>query len=181
MSRDVERWERDHRFLRAFGDLLGVEGGYANIAGDAGGETIFGVASRYHPELWADGPPRLDQAAALAYADYWQPAGCDRIAHYGVAFLTFDIAYNSSVQDSVQFLQESVNLWRPEAEEIVEDGRFGPATQRAVNGLRHQRALAMYLAGERLEEIRQRIRERPDQRKFLASWGNRLRAAIDSD
>lgn len=178
MSRDVARWEHDHRFLRAFGLLLGAEGGYANVRADAGGETIYGVSRRHHPELWEDGAPTLDDAAGVAYREYWRPAGCDRIRAFGLAYLVFDVAYNSGVRDAVLFLQRALNLYRAGPERVAEDGRFGPQTRRAANDVRSPDAVVVYVAAQRVREIEDRVGARADQRQFLDSWGRRLRDAL---
>ena len=97
---------------------------------------------------------------------------------FQVAYLHFDQAVNRGPGAAVRILQEAVNLFRPDHEDIAVDGRFGPATAGAVNDVRYPQALAVYMVGNVTEEIEARIREAPGQIVHLASWGHRLAAAL---
>lgn len=177
----MKDWYTDHRYLRAFGVLLRAEGGFADNPNDVGGRTIFGIAEAYHPEAWEDGPPDLEEAADIYFEDYWIPSGAAQIEPFMVAYLHFDQAVNRGPGAAVRILQEAVNLFRPDAEDIAVDGRFGPQTAEAVNDVRYPRALAVYMVGGVVERIEERIREAPSQMEFLATWGHRMHAALTEE
>jgi len=112
-------------FDDAFRELLGNEGGYSNVAGDPGGETMFGITKRvavangYTEEMKA---LPLERAKAIAKAQYWDRYHCDELP-YEIAFQMFDAAYNGGYP--VKWLQQAAKV-RP-------DGIIGPGTVRAVN------------------------------------------------
>jgi lysozyme family protein len=166
---DVEIWATDDVFLRAFGVLLGEEGGFVDDPDDSGGRTIFGVSERSHPHAWEGGAPTLDDAARIAYQDYWRASGADRISSWDVRLEVFTSAYLMGPGTAVRFLQQAMNALEG-AGTLRVDGRFGPKTRAAVNGYRDPVALTAalnVLQGERAFEIAQK---NASQRRFLRSW-----------
>lgn len=110
-------------FESAFTALIGNEGGYVDNPKDPGGATRYGVTQRVARKHGYMGDMRelpLETARAIAKAEYWTPAGCDKLEAH-VAFQVFDGAYNSGVAQSVKWLQAAVGA--------TMDGRFGPQTQ----------------------------------------------------
>lgn len=78
-------------FDEAFRLTIGLEGKMSNDPSDPGGFTIWGLASRYHPEV--------TEHTTIAYAkevylrQYWIPAGCDE-APFPWDICLFDSAVN---------------------------------------------------------------------------------------
>jgi lysozyme family protein len=105
-------------FDEAFKVLIGHEGGYVNDPRDPGGETKFGISKRAHPKEDIRNMT-LGRAKAIYLADYWTPAGCDRLPP-DIAFDLFDTAVNSGVRTAVMMLQEAVGA--------TKDGAVGPVT-----------------------------------------------------
>jgi lysozyme family protein len=105
-------------FDEAFKALIGHEGGYVNDIRDPGGETKFGISKRAHPKEDIRNMS-LERAKAIYLADYWIPAGCDRLPP-DIAFDLFDAAVNSGVRQAVMMLQEAVGA--------AQDGVVGPVT-----------------------------------------------------
>jgi len=97
-----------NNFRKALKFVLDHEGGYVNDKDDPGGETKWGIAKRYHPEL--DIKMLLPEQAARIYADeYWVPSGCDGIAH-PYSTVVFDTAVNCGVSRAVMWLKQAEDI-----------------------------------------------------------------------
>lgn len=111
-------------FEKALEHVLQFEGGYVNDPHDPGGETIYGISRRHHPEAWKDGKPTKKLAAEIYRRMYWERLRCSELPA-AVAVLVFDGAINQGRSDSVRFLQL--------ASGARVDGVIGPMTIRAAN------------------------------------------------
>ena len=84
-----------NNFRRALQFTLKWEGGYVNHPNDPGGETKWGIAKRYHPDL--DIKNLTAEEAATIYAnEYWDAAGCDDIP-FPFCVAVFDTAVRCGV------------------------------------------------------------------------------------
>jgi lysozyme family protein len=127
-------------FEAAFAALMNNEGGYSNNPADPGGETMWGITAavaRRHGYTSAMRDLPQATAAVIAHAEYWVPAGCDKLGTR-LAGQVFDGAYNSGVGQSVRWLQQ--------AADSVVDGAFGPKTAQACNALGEDTLIARYNA-----------------------------------
>lgn len=106
-------------FERALAILGPIEGGYVNDPADPGGETIYGISRRAHPEAWRLGPPSKEEAAAIYKSEYWDAVGGDLLP-WPINLLTFDFAVNSGSHRAVAELQQNLN--------VPADGIVGPKT-----------------------------------------------------
>jgi lysozyme family protein len=63
--------------------ILGFEdpGLTGEITVDAGGRTRYGIAEKYNPNAWKNGPPSLDDAKQIYIDSYWIPGGCDSLVY----------------------------------------------------------------------------------------------------
>lgn len=115
----------DLLFDRCFNFLVGpeIEGGYSNRSPDVdpGGETIYGISRRYHPEMWVDGRPTIAQAKTFYRNTYWIKNGCHKLS-WPVCLLVFDFCVNSG--NAIKVLQRALN--------ISVDGMVGPQTIAAL-------------------------------------------------
>ena len=80
-------------FETAFQHVVAAEGGFANLKGDPGGRTMYGITERDHPDLWRPGPPTLQQAKDRYRRDYWDACRCGELP-WPLAHLVFDAAVN---------------------------------------------------------------------------------------
>lgn len=120
----------DKGFEAALKVILKHEGGYANHPRDPGRRTNLGVTQRVWEE-WVGRKVDAAEMKALTPAkvaplyrkNYWKRAGCDHLPD-GLALCVFDFAVNSGPSRAVKYLQRIVGA--------EQDGRFGPATQKAV-------------------------------------------------
>lgn len=113
-------------FDEAFHELLGHEGGYSNHPDDPGGETMWGITQRVARANGYLGPMRelpVSLAKSIYKELYWDSVRADEVPRQA-RYALFDAAVNSGPVQAVKWLQR--------AAEVADDGKFGPATLRAV-------------------------------------------------
>lgn len=128
-------------FDKAFEHVVGVEGGYVNDPRDPGGETIYGITRRDHPEVWANGTPTMEQAKSIYQRLYWSPVKADQLP-WPLALFVFDAAVNQGVGTAVKLLQKTVGT--------VQDGVLGNNTLAAINRANQTELCSMFLADRAL-------------------------------
>lgn len=128
-------------FDKAFEHVVGVEGGYVNDPRDPGGETIYGITRRDHPQAWANGTPTLEQAKAIYAKLYWTPVKADQLP-WPLALFVFDAAVNQGVGTAIKLLQKTVGT--------VQDGVLGNNTLAAINRANQTELCSMFLADRAL-------------------------------
>lgn len=163
---EVTPWSQIQRD-RILGWILEAEGGYVNDPRDPGGETIYGISRRAHPDAWTNGRPSLAQAKDIYLEQYWKPMLLTQVVETAgtpVAHALMDGAVNQGVGWMTRALQILVNA--------QQDGIMGPETLRKLRA-------TVYRDGQ-LELFRAIIRARRAQYEmiggaFLRGWMNRLR------
>ena len=106
----------DAMFEKALSFVLGVEGGYANVAGDKGGATNKGITTKtYRAWLKKNGMPAKDvknitdnEVRQIYYNEFWKPLGCDKLPSR-VALFIFDTAVNMGVGTGKKYLSRYNN------------------------------------------------------------------------
>jgi len=84
-------------------------GGYTNDSSDPGGETKYGIAKRFHPNL--DIKNLTPEQAAQIYSDeYWAKSGCDSL-EFPLCTAVFDTSVNCGVSRSLSWLRSSANAY----------------------------------------------------------------------
>lgn len=114
-------------FDRAIVIVLREEGGYVNDPSDPGGETIYGISRRSHPEAWSDGRPTVEQAKQIYLEKYWDPVHGDELP-WPLCLFVFDSAVNQGVESAIRMLQRALDT--------VQDGYIGPTTLRLAQASR---------------------------------------------
>ena len=127
-------------FAKALEVVLHHEGGYVNHPGDPGGETIYGISRRSHPDVWAKGRPTLEDAKQIYHRDYWLPIKADAMP-FPVALMVFDAAVNAGNRRAAILLQRALR--------VTADGSIGPVTLAAANRA-DTRTLVNHIAAERI-------------------------------
>ncbi len=127
-------------FAKALDVVLHHEGGYVNHPNDPGGETIYGISRRSHPDVWAKGRPTLEDAKRIYHRDYWLPIKADAMP-YPVALMVFDAAVNAGNRRAAILLQRALR--------VTADGSIGPVTLAAANRA-DTRTLVNHIAAERI-------------------------------
>ncbi len=137
-------------FEQSFLKLMKNEGGYANVKGDSGGETVFGISRNNFPK-W-EGWKTVDTAKELViagnikyinsglrlnapfqklvkefyYNEFWQKVQ-GNLLPTPIDFLVFDFAVNAGVSAGIKMLQRSLGL--------KADGIIGKKTLDAINNI----------------------------------------------
>lgn len=78
-------------FNKAFDIVIGLEGNMTNDPDDPGGFTIWGLASKYNPEVHIG--MTKEQAKPIYLNKYWIPTGCD-VAPFPLDICIFDARVN---------------------------------------------------------------------------------------
>lgn len=154
-------------FDEAFDRLLGHEGGYSDHPADKGGKTMWGVTERVARAHGYTGPMRdfpRDQAKAIYRKSYWDPVKADQLPKH-TRFDVFDGAVNSSVKQSIKWLQQAVGT--------SSDGAIGPKTLAAVAAENPERISKRY-NGFRLAFLA----DRPNWDSFSEGWVRRIAANL---
>ncbi|MGE5659121.1 MAG: glycosyl hydrolase 108 family protein, partial [Actinomycetota bacterium] len=83
-------------FDKALSFSLKWEGGYSNVAGDAGGRTFRGVTEAVARRHGYSDPRQLsdEKIKQIYLSDYWKPARCDRFQSFPAALTCLDTAIN---------------------------------------------------------------------------------------
>lgn len=126
-------------FIKAVDVVLHHEGGYVNHPNDPGGETIYGISRRSHPDVWRNGRPTIEDAKRIYHRDYWLPIKADALP-LPIALMVFDAAVNAGNRQAARFLQRALR--------IHDDGIIGPTTLAAANRA-DTRTLVISIAAER--------------------------------
>lgn len=166
------------------------EGGYCNVVGDAGGETIFGIARNINPhlKLWKImdsykksytnfcranykeleslclGNGEFKKEMESFYKkEYWDKIKGDRIECQHLANALYDFAVNSGVNRAVKSLQEILK--------VKVDGNLGEKTLEAIN--KSDKNLCNELCDKR-KAFFEAIAKKGQNAKFLKGWLNRV-------
>jgi len=165
------------KFDRCFQKLLINEGGYAQLAGDRGGRTWYGVSERHQPEYFARifEAPTPEARVAIAkdcyLKEYWTPMLCEQFPEQ-LAFRLFDAAVVAGKHVAARCLQQACLL---AGATLDVDGVMGPQTLAVARNLyeRYERNVLGWMTWY-LGTHFQNVAEHPEQQKFLWGWGARL-------
>ena len=183
-------------FSEAYKTTMDHEGGYSNLKADLGRETFMGISRRYHPSwvgwrivdrLKSD-PEILNSnqeikplVADFYKAEFWDRFVGDDIPDQEIANELFDTSIQLDVPDAVKILQYSLNKLNREGtlyRNLVEDGRYGPATARALSFIvrNHRDATVLYkmMNVEQGHRYNERMTESEDQEIFARGWYGRV-------
>lgn len=187
-------------FENAYQITLGHEGGYDNDPDDVGGETYKGVARKYYPdwEGWIiideyklnnnpKFPECLDVNASLQEMvrkfykqNYWNLFWGDAIPNQSIANELFDTGVNMGIGRSIKYLQTALNVLNRNGQlyaDIVEDGKFGDGTLKALNAyLAVDKPELLYKIMNILQGMHyiEYMKKDPKQEKFCRGWFSRI-------
>ncbi|NCV50524.1 MAG: hypothetical protein EBW46_12665 [Rhodobacterales bacterium] len=114
----------DRTFETIISQVIEHEGGYVNDPNDRGGETNFGIAKRWFPELDIKNLTK-HQAIDIYYHSYWKPSKADQLPE-DLKATYFDMCVNMGQSQAVKVLQKAINSKK--RTKIAEDGMIGPNT-----------------------------------------------------
>ena len=87
--------------------VLEHEGGYVNDPDDAGGETKYGIAKRWYPDVDIKNLTK-EQAKKIYHTDYWRRGKCDELPSQ-LRHIYFDMCVNFGRGGAVKVLQQAAN------------------------------------------------------------------------
>ena len=167
-------------FNRASKFVLSREGVYSDDPDDPGGETVYGIARKYHPgwagwmivdrlregphyfpESLEDHPDIMPRVREFYRVNIWEKYRCHQLPG-PVAFALFDSVFHCGPR-AIRWLQAGI---LDQGEPIEVDGIIGPQTV-AMAGECHPWRLAMDLLGARMKFY---IRKRRSRRKYWDGW-----------
>lgn len=185
-------------FEKAFNITMGHEGGYNKDPDDAGGETYRGISRIHHPNwlgwnyidnikfvgtdpnqsfVFAD----LDSLVRSFYEDvFWNPMRLDQVSSQAVAEEMFDTGVNQGINDAVQYLQISLNVLNRNGllyPDLVEDGKIGPKTLKALNlalSVGDEEILLIWMNVAQGWHYMAYMRRSPTQEKYARGWAKRV-------
>lgn len=158
---------KEEEFERAIAAVLEHEGGYVNDPDDPGGETNFGIAKRYHPDVDIKNLTR--QAASAIYArEYWTEPGIDKLP-WPVNAKVLDVAVHTSSKRAVKILQAALCRL---GYFVDVDGEIGPRTLKAANAA-NPHALVLGVCREQSDYYASRIEKNPAKAKYRLGWARR--------
>lgn len=168
------------RFTQFTSQLIKNEGFYANHLADKGGETIWGIASKLHPDVFNKIKELLaiDKSQALNFATQWywktfyNPL-YDKLST-PLAYKLFDFSVNAGKLRAVLILQDSVRTLQiaTHQQPITKDGIFGKQTLNAILQLDSEAVLRQYIK-QIVNFYKSIVKRKPTQRVFIKGWINR--------
>lgn len=160
------------RFDRCLRFVLHEEGGLADVKGDHGGLTNFGISTPTFNAAKARGLIKASRVDALTKAEaehvywslYWIEPRCYEFPA-PLDLLAFDAYVQHRPGPAAELLQTAVGT--------VPDGVIGPKTIAAAHQVEAVAAIERYAyARERL--YREIVKADPSQERFLRGWLNRV-------
>jgi len=161
----------DENFYSIIAYVLNVEGGLADVKGDPGGRTNYGVTqstlndarSRF-PEL--NLPATVDaltraQTLSLYYRVFYLACGCNALS-YPLALSLMDAAVNAGLSNAVAFAQRATRL--------SVDGIMGPHTLAAINASNAVEFLIEFNAQRNYHDVQLNSTES----QFELGWSRRV-------
>lgn len=168
-------------FPKAFKTLLGIEGGFVNHPKDRGGATNWGITIQTLSSYMGEGKiATIDDVRNLNQEDaeriyrilYWEPAGCDQIQDWRLAYILFDQCVNRGVRTGVRMLQQALNK-NIKVTDLLEDGIMGPTTVSIINDQTPE-FLGMWFCEVCTEGYARIVEYNQSQVVFLRGWLSRV-------
>ena len=141
------------------------EGGYVNDPTDLGGETKFGIAKRFYPDVDIKNLTE-DEAKDIYRADYWDKNRVEELPEQ-LRHIFFDMCVNQGRGTAVRILQRACVA---KGADIAIDGGFGPGTQNAIETYKPS---VDRVRCYRLKHYYDIVNNKPEQEKFLFGWFKR--------
>jgi lysozyme family protein len=143
--------------------ILKNEGGYVNNPKDPGGETQYGIAKRFHPNIDIKNLT-IGGAMAIYYTEYWLPMNLEGINNDELVLHVFDHGVNAGVVTAIKILQRLVG--------VGDDGVIGDETRRAIREYNGD-ITTDFIKRRKLFYVTL-VQKKPSMRGSLRGWLNRI-------
>jgi len=143
--------------------VLEHEGGYVNDPDDPGGETKYGIAKKFNPDVDIKNLTK-EGAKEIYYEKYWKPSKADQVPDR-LKHIYFDMVVNFGQGGAVKVLQQAAVS---RGHDIAVDGGIGPATIKAIQNVETDRVRAY-----RVLKFARIVIKKPTQEKFWLGWFRR--------
>jgi len=155
--------------LISFDEIIEVtlhhEGGYVHDPNDLGGETNFGIAKRFYPDIDIKNLTE-DDAKEIYRRDYWDKNRVEELPEHLRHFF-FDCCVNMGRGTAVKLLQRACVA---KGADIAIDGGMGPGTMGAIETYKPSlERCRMY----RVKYYMDLVANKPEQERFLFGWFRR--------
>ena len=160
-------------FIFSLNYVLNNEGGYSDNPNDSGGATNYGItlaeAKRFGIETKdALKNISMDMVTQIYRKDYWF---MDGIVNNQVASKYFDMVVNMGKHQATLLLQRACTSLQGK---LVEDGIYGPNTEKVVNCIDHDLLLPA-LVDQCVTFYKGLVDAKPKNGVFLKGWLTRAR------
>ncbi len=143
--------------------VLEHEGGYVNDPHDRGGETKYGIAKKFNPDVDIKNLTK-EGAKEIYYEKYWKPSKADQVPDR-LKHIYFDMVVNFGQGGAVKVLQQAAVS---KGHNIEVDGGIGPATIKAIQNVETDRVRSY-----RVLKFAKIVINKPSQEKFWLGWFRR--------
>ena len=143
--------------------VLEHEGGYVNDPDDSGGETKYGIAKKFNPDVDIKNLTR-EGAKEIYYEQYWKPSKADKVPDR-LKHIYFDMVVNFGKSGAVKVLQQAAVS---KGHNISVDGGIGPNTLKAIQNVETDRVRSY-----RVLKFARIVINKPTQEKFWLGWFRR--------
>ena len=155
--------------LTKFEDIIEItlhhEGGYVNDPDDLGGETNFGIAKRFYPDVDIKNLTK-DEASDIYRRDYWDKNKVDEMPEQ-LRHIYFDMCVNQGKGTAVKVLQRACNSKKAG---LKVDGGLGPKTIAAIS---ESNVELDRVRAYRVKYYADLVTRKPDLEKFYFGWYKR--------
>ena len=155
--------------LTSFDEIIELtlehEGGYVNDPNDLGGETNFGIAKRFYPDVDIKNLTK-EGAKEIYRTDYWNKNKVDNVSD-DLKHIFFDMCVNQGKSRAVKILQKATNA---KGAKLTIDGGLGPATLGAIEKYKPELAR---VRSYRVLHYANLVFKKPEQERFWFGWFRR--------
>ncbi|MEO6077589.1 MAG: glycosyl hydrolase 108 family protein [Candidatus Andersenbacteria bacterium] len=167
-------------FQKALSLVLKHEGGIANVVGDNGGITNFGISLRfYKKKVKVDATPddikalTVDDATNIYKTFFWDRQPYAEIVSQPIASKAFDFSVNMGPSVANSLLQKAINS--VSGAHLVIDGQLGAKSLDAINKCDAD-DLWCALVAQAISHYASIAEHNENDKKFLKGWINRARS-----
>ena len=158
----IDRMLNDSRFQQAVKRTKLIEGGYDNNENDRGGETNYGISTKFYPnEDIKNMTP--ERACAIFYRDYWIKHKINQLPDE-LADIVFDNGIVQGQKTSIRHLQRALG--------VKADGIIGSDTLNAINYANYSTIKQEFINNVK-SRIKAIVTKDPSQETFKNGWINR--------